>query len=244
MKKILLGFLGFIGLLAPAVLEGQNFSTAHDTVYATVSGIATVADNITNRTGSNVAISWHVLNATDLPSDWLTSAAFGICDNVNCRGNAGGQLWNGTSGLSFNSTYYPNSAHDSAGNFSLSLDFSSATTLGTHWVTVQITDGTTTKNETYVLTKVATAVPAVTANETNVVLYPNPANDEINLVYDANADVKNIAVYNIIGKLMTVYKVSGNSANLNLGNVPSGIYFARLVNANGQVVATRKFTKQ
>jgi hypothetical protein len=76
-------------------------------------------------------------------------------------------------------------------------------------------------------------------------LYPNPAHNEVNLVYNTTADIKNIAVYNIIGKVIAVYKVTeNNSANLNLENLPSGIYFARLINSQGNVVVTRKFTKQ
>ena len=76
------------------------------------------------------------------------------------------------------------------------------------------------------------------------VLYPNPAYNELNVVYDASLDVKNIAVYNIIGKVMSVYKVSGTSANLNIENIPSGIYFLRLYNSTGSVILTRKFTRQ
>jgi len=77
-----------------------------------------------------------------------------------------------------------------------------------------------------------------------VLLCPNPANDELNLVYDANADVKNIAAYNMMGTVMAIYKVDGPSANLNLEAMPSGIYFVRLSNSYGQEVPTKKFTKQ
>ena len=41
-----------------------------------------------------------------------------------------------------------------------------------------------------------------------------------------------------------VYKVNGNSANMSLENMPGGIYFVRLVNSAGNIVATKKFTKQ
>jgi hypothetical protein len=74
--------------------------------------------------------------------------------------------------------------------------------------------------------------------------YPNPAQNEVNVAYDANADIQNIALYSIIGKVLRVYKVTGNSANLDLENIPSGFYFVRLMNSHGDAVATRKFTKQ
>lgn len=78
-----------------------------------------------------------------------------------------------------------------------------------------------------------------------IVLYPNPAINELNVLYDAKADVKNIAVYNLIGRLMTVYKTAENgSANLNLEGIPPGIYYVWLINSEGNIVATKKFTKQ
>jgi hypothetical protein len=76
-------------------------------------------------------------------------------------------------------------------------------------------------------------------------LYPNPASQEINVIYNAAADIKSIAVYNLIGRIQTVYKVTGNnSANLQLEGMPPGIYFVRLFNSNGEAVVTKKFTKQ
>jgi hypothetical protein len=82
-----------------------------------------------------------------------------------------------------------------------------------------------------------------TTDET--LLYPNPAVQEINIVYSAQANIKSIAIYNIIGRILTVYKVSdNNSANLQLENIPSGVYFVRLFNSSGEAVVTKKFTKQ
>ena len=101
-----------------------------------------------------------------------------------------------------------------------------------------------TKNITFVVNRLPVSVPVVSTSESDVVMYPNPATSELNIVYNANLDVKNIAVYNIIGKVMTIYRVTGSSANLNLENIPSGIYFVRLLNAHGETVVTKKFSKQ
>lgn len=79
----------------------------------------------------------------------------------------------------------------------------------------------------------------------DMLVYPNPAGNELNIVYDVAADIKNIAVYNLIGKMVAVYKVTGtNSANLNLDSLSPGIYFVRLFNAQGEVVMARRFTRQ
>jgi Secretion system C-terminal sorting domain len=239
MKKILLALFIGLNLAAPSKIKAQSFTVAHDTVWATVNSYAAVNDNITNHTAGNLTLSWHVI-ASDFTPSWLAPAVFGACDNHNCY--SGVSVWTGSSGSTFSSTYYANAIHDSTDAFDLTINYSS---VGSHYMTILVTDGTITKTMTFMINQIIpTSVSAVASAENSVVLYPNPANNEINVVYDANADVKNIAVYNIIGKLMTVYKVSGNSANLNLENTPGGIYFARLVNSEGQVVATRKFTKQ
>ncbi|MES2704062.1 MAG: T9SS type A sorting domain-containing protein [Bacteroidota bacterium] len=79
----------------------------------------------------------------------------------------------------------------------------------------------------------------------DALIYPNPAGNELNVLYEATSDIKNIAVYNLIGKMVAVYKVTGNSsANLNLDGVSPGIYFVRLFNSQGEAVISKKFTRQ
>ena len=209
MKKILLGLLSIFCLFSPALIQAQSFTAAADpgdTVWATINSGGPVNDNITNRTGSNLTLNWHV-TATTFPNDWLTSGALGICDNVLCRPNSGGSLWNTStsSGNIITSTYYANATHDSTGSFNLSLDFTSATSIGSHSITINIADAgsLTTKNLTFVINRPPLGVTNVNNPANNIILYPNPAKDELNVVYDANADIKNIAVYNIIGKVMT-----------------------------------------
>jgi hypothetical protein len=251
MKNILLAVFCFIGLVSPAIMHGQSFTVAvpSDTVYATVTTTGGVTNNITNITAVNDTLKWYV-DSTNFPADWLTSTAFGICDDYVCTFNNHYVLWNPatSSGDTFTSVYYANAAHDSTGNFDLSMSLGSATSIGPYWITVNVIGqghaAGTSKNLTFNITRTPTGVPVVPNASSDVLLYPNPATDELNIVYDATADVKNIAVYNIIGKVMSVYKVTGPSANLNLEAMPSGIYFVRLSNSYGQVVATKKFTKQ
>jgi hypothetical protein len=244
MKKILLFITGCIGLLSPVFVKAQSFTTNTDTVWANVGGIATVHNDITNTTSNNLTVNWRVV-ATNWPADWLDNVAFGICDNRVCRNNINDSLlWHAatSTGTSFASDPYTPGI---PGTYELSLDFSTVS-LGSHWIKVAITDPLTsyTKTITFVINKIPTSTPAISNGNNDVLMYPNPAHNELNVVYDANADIKNIAVYNIIGKVITVYKVSGSSANLNLENVPSGVYFVRLINSKGSVVTTRKFTKQ
>lgn len=245
MKKTLLILLGFGCMFTSSLVKAQSFTVAADTVHYNIGGTGVIYDDITNAAGSALTLRWRVI-ATDWPASWLSNLAFGICDNNLCRNNFNDTLlWNNATSLGNTFTTAPY-AVGSTGTFDLNLDFTTAV-VGCHWMTIAITDPGTfyTKNITFSICKGTTAIQNINSTgETNVLLYPNPASNEINVVYDASADVKNIAVYNIIGKVITVYRVTGNSANLNLENTPSGIYFVKLLSSTGQVVATRKFTKQ
>lgn len=237
MKKILLGFL--LGILAPSFAGAQAFTVAHDTVTQSVGGFGNVHNNITNTTASGLPISWHVI-ASDFPLDWLATSACGICDACTCVTNSGYQIWNPTTstGTTYNCTYGASATND----FHLQLDLSAATSTGSHWMTVRVTEpGGGAKNMTFIINKVPVGIAnVVNANDVNV--YPNPAHDEVNVVF--NGDVKNIVIANIIGSVMTVNRVNGSSANLSLENMPSGIYLVKLINSQGNIVATKKFTKQ
>ncbi len=241
MKKILLVFMFSLGFASSAIITAQTFTVAHDTVTTFVGGYANIHNNITNPSSSALPISWKV-KATNFPADWLTPSAIGVCDACTCISNAGNLLWNSTTstGSTYSCTYGASATND----FHLQLDLTSATSGGSHWLTVTLIEtGAPPKDITFVINKVPVALPTV-SNNSDMVIYPNPARDELNVVFDANADVANIAVYNIIGKVMTMYRVSGASANLNIENIPSGIYFVRLINSKGSIVHTKKFTKQ
>lgn len=242
MKSMIRFTLGILLLFSSYISSAQSFSVQHDTVYFKYSGteIATVADGIINRSTNpedSITLAWKVL-ATDFPSDW--QAKSGLVDNKNVYTFIG--LWP-TGALSY-SNKYP----IGPGDFHLLTDLSAAVSTGTHYITIRMynyavpTDSAT---ETYVISYSTVGVQGVAKPQNEVVLYPNPAQNDVNIVYDPAADVKNITVYNIIGKTMAVYKVSNSSsANLDLGNIPSGLYFARLTNTGGAIVATKKFTKQ
>ena len=243
--SILLSFfiLGTYASNAQSSSSAGTFSVT-DTVYANVtssSGSVTVPDYVHDISTDSIKINWKIVG-TDFPTDWISNTgggSTGLCDNNLCYNMT--TLW--PSGAIRTSNKY---APGVAGDYHMVINLVGSTSTGTHYVTTRIynqANANDSATATFVINP-ALAVPTVTGGVENVLLYPNPARDEINIVYDANADVKNIAVYNIIGKVMSVYKVNGNSANLSLENIPGGIYFVRLINSQGEVVVTRKFTKQ
>jgi len=253
MKKLLPAIMCLL-LSMPRSGRAQTFSVYADTVMFTVSNSSSVFDSIINHTTSGITLKWHV-DSTNFPADWLTASALGLCDNNVCyqndTDNAGNphKLWNASThrGDTFTSAVYPPSITN--GSYDMALNLGSATTIGTYWLTVTFTQVgalSSPVNATFLITKpMPSRVINNNTSETNISLYPNPAHDEVNVVYDEAADIKTIAIYNIIGKVMNVYKpAASNSANLITEGLPSGIYFVRLSNSLGQVVMTKKFTKQ
>ncbi len=239
MKKFLFFLCTAFTLLGFTSLKAQTYTIEKDTVRLTFSGtdLMYMRDSIVPLTGSSI-IDWKIVS-TNFPADWQAQT-IGICDNNSCY--PWSLLW--PSGATKTSHLY--SSTSGVRDFHLQLNIKDASTSGTYYIVVKLTNTTTLADTTqvYAVTFMPTAVPSVSKAIDEISLYPNPTNNDINVVYNANADVKTIAVYNIIGKVMAVYKVSGNSANLSLENVPAGIYFVRLVNSQGEVVVTRKFTKQ
>jgi hypothetical protein len=249
MKKIFILICALISLISFQDANAQSFSMEKDTVRLTYTGtgLRKLRDSVIVPASSSlgVKVRWYVKNC-NFPTDWVTTEP-GICDNRSCYSFGGSNVWPGRVAYTSDLYYTATGSRDYHMQLLLNDGTTAATTSGTYYCTVQLVNisGSDSTTATFAVTYSApSSVGGLSKSAEDITLYPNPAQDEVNLIYDINADVKNISVYNIIGKLMTVYRVSGNSANLNLENIPSGIYFARLVNAHGEVVGTRKFTKQ
>jgi len=237
MKKILLFVLGIGSLLNVNTASAQAFTTQYDTTFTTLApDVSTIIYNkINNTQDTNITIKWVVIS-TDFPSDWMPNT--GLCDINLCYSSAA--IWSGTSGTTYTPSYAPG-----VGDFHMAITLPSSASNGTHYMTVSLRNQAAgeSKTETYVINKWPTAVPTVNGSD-DISLYPNPATNNLNILYNENTGIKVAVVYNMIGKAMVVNKVSGNSASINIESVPSGIYLIRLFNADGNVVATRKFTKQ
>jgi len=238
MRYLYILLASFWVLLSAQKASAQSFSVAHDTVWIGASyGAAVFRDSVTNSTASTLDLQWKVV-ATNFPADWQNTAS-AFCDQTACYFM--NTLW--PSPVSKLSMLAPG-----AQPFFLTVDFNTATSWGCYYVRVRMNNNavpTDTAYETYMICRNHPADVLQLRGKEDVLLYPNPASDELNLLYDAQAGIKTIAVYDVIGKMKTVYKTTDdNSANLNLASISPGIYFVRLMNGEGAVVATRKFTKQ
>ncbi|MEI8278700.1 MAG: T9SS type A sorting domain-containing protein [Bacteroidota bacterium] len=238
MKKLLLSILGlaFIAFANPSF--GQSFNTTadpSDTMNVTSSQLFDFLPTINNTYTDSIQIKWHVDMAhTSMPTGWTVST----CDNHGCYAADG-------------ANHFSSYIHvGSSGQWSTTIDPTptGAAAYGTAIVSEVLTDnllGITNKTLVFILTKNPTGISSTTLqSDEDIIMYPNPAQNDVNVVFNESLGVKSIAVYNLIGKVLTQYKTAGNSAKLNIENIPSGIYFIRLMNAQGTVVGTRKFTHQ
>jgi len=224
-------------LIAGFSATGQSFTFQNgdtSTVYSVASDIK-VYNKIKATSSTALNLKWKV-DSHDIPSGWVLN---GICDNNLCYTDTQDLL----GGTNYYTGAYNNSTFD---NFYVWLNASGAPLGSSAVLTIQVSDTGAHYNKmvTFIAKKQATGVTTVTKVDDDVTIYPNPAREALNVVFNDNMGVRNIAVYNLIGKIVSIYKVHGNSAKLDLTEVPSGIYFVRLMNSQGQIVATRKFTHQ
>ncbi len=242
MKKMLSFFITTIIVLLAANTYAQSFSIEKDTVkiiYHYTGSSHLYRDSIVPPASGSVILNWKV-KATNFPADWLNCTT--ICDNRSCYNWS--MLWVSGAGINKTSDAYGAGA-GFIRDFHLGLDFDTVHSSGTYYLVLSLASGLTDTTQVYQVTYIPTAVPTIANAATEVQVYPNPTTNDINVVYSPAADIKTISVYSIIGKPMAIYKTTtDNSANLSLENVPAGIYFMRLINASGEVVTTRKFTKQ
>ena len=80
-------------------------------------------------------------------------------------------------------------------------------------------------------------------NSANINLYPNPANDKVNIVFNNINDVKEITITDVTGRIVYTKTIAANTNEItvNTNSYPSGIYFCEIKGTT--TVETIKFTK-
>lgn len=236
MKKYLLSALiGLSAIGTASNTQAQSFTLAHDTVSYTVYGSALIPNPATS-TSIMTRVKWRVFAHT-IPATWQ-GGIFGICDNVTCYGS---NILTDT-GYKKTDTFGVNKVC----NYKVQIDLSAITVGNQGYIAVEYLDTATMNRDTsvYIINKWSTGVATTAKLSDNIVLYPLPAHNEINILFDANSGITNIGISNIIGKTVGAYRVSGSSANIDISNIPAGVYFARLTDGQGKIIATRKFIRQ
>lgn len=235
MKKILLTISA--GLMLVASAQAQSFINANssDTTLEYFNGAddMLVKNNIKSATATPVTVEWKVTNYL-VGTGW---SVVGPCDNLSCRDFPGVKNGALQSSAPYDQTF---------GLFDVGFsNLEAVANPSFSYVKIQVKDanGPTVKNLTFIGFKnINTGISTIRSTDA-VILFPNPAKDVINVIYD-DASIRSVAVFNLIGRAVKVFKTTGNSAKIELGDVPTGVYFLRLMNGQGEVVATRKFNKQ
>ena len=84
-------------------------------------------------------------------------------------------------------------------------------------------------------------VEGIEEHSTSLNIYPNPVKDELFLATEEN--VKEIAIYDIYGRMTKVYGLQTTDFvhSIDVADLNSGIYFVKVVTSNGEVV--KRFVK-
>ncbi len=77
---------------------------------------------------------------------------------------------------------------------------------------------------------------------TNISVYPNPANELLNVIYTGINDQKTYIIYNLLGQEFMSGMIAQNRSEIHIQELPSGIYILKLTSENGQ--SAMKFVKQ
>jgi hypothetical protein len=238
MKKIKLFVVSCVAFLSTIGANAQSFTTDKDTAkgyWASGAGDVELHVKSTNVSSSAIQITWHV---TKFQMDPMWSFS-GICDNIGCFNSA--SLIDGTD-------YHTsdNIAPSASGDFKTGFNGDAAAINTKSYATLELSSGVTTKSATFVAYKFTTGITNKLLQDNDIAIFPNPSQNYIDVVYSPASDVKTIALYNLIGKVVSVYKTtSKNSARCEFNtDMPSGIYVVRIADSKGNVIATRKITRQ
>ena len=239
MSKLRLFFSAIlVCALAAGNVQAQTFTLNTDTTkgwWATAGSTVDLKIKVTSTSGSPINFDWKV-SSLSLASKWHVTS---ICDPNNCYSETKPGLLDGSS-------LFSTSSPVTSGYFLLDFDADSAAFGTSSTAVLEITSGSTTSKATYIGYKNTTGVVTYTRADDNISIFPNPAQSYIDVLYSPNSDVNTIAIYNIIGKVISVYKVTDKSSarcEFN-ADMPSGIYLVRIADSKGNVIATRKITRQ
>jgi hypothetical protein len=97
-------------------------------------------------------------------------------------------------------------------------------------------------SEFYIDDATNTGIPSIFGSNDNVVVYPNPARNEITISISGTYQVNCTEVYDITGKLVGAYTIHNNLLTINTQSFNSGMYFYRLLDNTGNQLKTGKFT--
>ena len=74
-------------------------------------------------------------------------------------------------------------------------------------------------------------------------VFPNPVEDRLHIDFPENIEQATIIIYDILGKQVVKKRIKVGESSINLSQLPSGIYLAKLVGSH-QNISSFKLIKQ
>ena len=109
-----------------------------------------------------------------------------------------------------------------------------------------ITDGTTSDNLAFDILIVAPEEePEVGCKEnglSTILLYPNPTHSSVNVELGDGVRATDIRIFNAFGQLISSTSVTSSRTNIDVSQMPNGIYFVQIFNAE-KLIATGKLVR-
>jgi ELWxxDGT repeat protein len=82
-----------------------------------------------------------------------------------------------------------------------------------------------------------TAVTEIAHSNFDVILFPNPANHQLTIKTDEKLLGSNFAVLSIMGQMVHSGKINSDNTLLEVGDLPSGVYFVQLQSKDGGITS-------
>ncbi len=223
MKKIIL--LSLISLFS---LAGFSQSYTVTTKNALLSGTPSSdhfesSINITNTTNTDIKFSWYKLSQ-NLQTGWTTQ----LCDAISCFDPIP------------DSNNFTLKANKTALLFSVKVNPNNISGLGKITLGLKV-DGTNNFDTiTFNINSWALGVNNNLSKLPELSVYPNPAQNEININFDSKFSYQ-VEILNIIGNRVKVISNLEGHSKLDVSDLPDGVYIVRL-NDRGRLL-TRRITK-
>ena len=232
MKIMLFAFCCFASL---ATVKAQTFSVHPSNIQnITVPCDSTFAADtvyISNPTSSDLAMSYDALTNT-LPAAGVWTYQF--CDWALCKGF----LPTGTTDVGM---VVPAGSSDRAFYVHMSSNYISAS--GSYVIKLYQTG--VPSNSLTITWNASSCGSGISesANQTNFIMYPNPAGDFVNIeITTGYSKTGFIQVYNFVGdKLIELKGIKSNVQKIDLAKLPVGAYFVKYTNGEG--TSAKKFFK-
>lgn len=213
-------------------VEAQNFTLVPKLSKIQGASTKNVIEKNVNFTNISFDIADSVFNyeviEVSIPSSWVLS----ICDPFSCL--------DGSGVVGFKSSFkMKNVSGSNSGNFK--IDFTPNGTSGNGTARIVVRSAKTSFADTITIegTVWSVAVKEVKQNK-EFSFYPNPTKDELFLKYFSKESFQ-VEIYNILGSKVKTFTLNGGQANINIEELPNGIYFLRF--KDDEKVISKTFTK-